>query len=99
MLEPTPLVWHCRWCRLWAWDPVRHARDVGGVVAAMTRLVVAVREDGQMTLGLRCGELWLRAGFVEGVATSVELQVKRLLLDSAADALCARVALAATGMS
>jgi len=60
--------------RVWAWDPVRHARDVGGVVAAMTRLVVAVREDGQMTLGLRCGELWLRAGFVEGVATSVELK-------------------------
>jgi hypothetical protein len=65
----------------------------------MARLVVAVCEDGQMTFGLRCGELWLRAGFVECVAASVKLQVKRLLLDSAADALCARVALAATGVS
>jgi len=85
--------------RVWAWDPVRHARDVGSVVAAMARLVVAVCEDGQMALGLRCGELWLRTGFVKGVAASVELQVKRLLLDSAADTLCARVALATTNRS
>ena len=82
-----------------AWDLVRHARHVGSVVATMTRLVVPVRKDRQMTLRLCCCELWLRASLVECLMTSVDLQIKRLLLDGTAYTLAARVALTAAGVS
>jgi hypothetical protein len=72
---------------------------MGSVVATVTRLVMPIREDGQVTLGLRGRELRLCASLVECLTTSVDLQVKRLFLDGTAYTLAARVALTAAGVS
>lgn len=70
---------------------VRQTRDVGRVVVAMTGLVMAVREDGQMALRVRGGKLWFRTGFVERLAICVKAEI---LLLRAAQALAAGMALA-----
>jgi hypothetical protein len=80
--------------RVRARDLVGRARNVGSVVVAVARLMVAIGKDGQMALRVRCHELWLRASIVEGLLASVELQV-RAFLGSSAETFSARVALAA----
>jgi hypothetical protein len=66
---------------------VWRARDVGSVVVAVAWLVVAVREDGQMTFRVRGHELGFRARIVER------------LLGGSTEALAPRMALAAVVMN
>jgi hypothetical protein len=66
-------------------------RDVGGVVFAVTRLMMAVCEDGQSALGLRRSEFRLRPCGVECLFACVKRKVEIVLLQ-AADAFFAGVA-------
>ena len=79
-------------------DLVGQTGDVGSVVVAMARLVVAICEDCEVALGVGASEFWFRAGVVERLSSGIDLEVNFLLLD-AAQALCARVALATVVMS
>jgi hypothetical protein len=79
-------------------DLVRSARDVGRVVVTVTRLVVAIREDGQMALGVRRHELRLCARIVKGLFAGVKLEVNAVL-DRSTNALSASMALTATVVS
>ena len=75
---------------------IGRARDVGRVVVAVAWLVVAIREDGQVTFRVRCRQLRFRTRLVERLVTArIDLEVKRLL-DGAADTLAAGVTLAGT---
>jgi hypothetical protein len=56
-------------------DLVRQTGDVGRVVVAMARLVVAVCEDGQVALGMRASQLRFCAGIVERLACGVDLEL------------------------
>lgn len=47
-----------------AWNLVGHTRYMSCVVAAVAGLVVAIRKDGQMTLGLGSRQLWFGARLV-----------------------------------
>jgi hypothetical protein len=71
---------------------------VGRVVVAVTRLMVAVREDGEMTLGMRRHQFRLCARIMKRLFASVKLQVS-VVLRSPTEAFCTRMALAATVMS
>jgi hypothetical protein len=84
--------------RVWTWDLVRHTRDMGSVVVAMARLVVAVGEDGEVALGMGASQFGFRTGVVERLPGSIHLEVKVVLL-SAAQAFPARMALATVVMS
>lgn len=84
--------------RVGARDLVGQTGDVGSVVVAMTRLVMAVCEDGEMALRVGASEFWLGAGVMERLSSGIKLEVDFLLLD-AAQAFCARVALATVVMS
>jgi hypothetical protein len=77
-------------------DFVGQARDVGGVVVAVTRFVMAVREDGQMALRVCRSQLRFRAGIVERLPAGIDLEI---LLLGAAEAFAARVTLAAVVLS
>jgi len=77
---------------------VRKARDVGRVVVAMARLVVAVCEDGQVALRVRRSQLGFRASIVERLPGSIDLEIDLFLL-GATQALAAGMALAAVVMS
>jgi hypothetical protein len=77
---------------------VWRARDVGSVVVAVAWLVVAVREDGQMTFRVRGHELGFRARIVESLLAGIELELNTLLGGST-EALAPRMALAAVVMN
>ena len=66
--------------RVWTGDLVRHAGDVGRVVVAVARLVVAICEDGQVALGMGSVQLGFRASVVERLAAGVDLELNVLLL-------------------
>jgi len=63
------------------------------IVVAVTGLVVSVSKDGQMTVRVCGGQLGFRAGIVEGLFASVELEIAGFFCGSA-EALASRVALA-----
>jgi hypothetical protein len=69
--------------RMRTWNLVRRARDVSRVVVPVAGLVMAVREDGQMTLRLRGRELGFCAGFMERLLACVELQIEAVLRSAA----------------
>jgi hypothetical protein len=58
-----------------SWDLVRGARDMSRVVVAVTWLVVAVCEDGEMALRMRCHELGFRTSIVKGLSGGIELKI------------------------
>jgi hypothetical protein len=76
---------------------VGRTRDVSGVIVAVAWLVVAVREDRQMTFGVRGHELGFRARIVERLLAGIELEINALL-DGSTEALPAGMALAAIVM-
>lgn len=61
-------------------DLVRQTGDVGRVVVAMTRLVVAVCEDGQVAFRMRRSQLGFRASIVECLPGGVDLEINVFVL-------------------
>ena len=76
---------------VWTWDLVRHAGDVGSVVVAMARFVMAVGEYSEMALGVGTSQFGFRTGIIERLSRSIDLEVGIVLL-GAAYALAARMA-------
>lgn len=66
-----------------AWYLVRRAGDMRCVVIAVTRLMVAIREDCQLWLRMGRYELWFYASIMERLLAGIEFEVEDLLCGSA----------------